>query len=187
MKKRYILLILLLSVIFLNTTQAQNKKYTGQWLINLSGKYTEKGYGFSLGGEKYLSDSYSSLRVEFALLHCRNNFKITDLKCHVNSYFLNFTYFYSLETLNTKPFVFSLGGGIFVGMEKINGTFPFGVIKEKDNHLLLGLHFTPQAEILLYKNWSAYLEPSVGVRTNSLQDIFMYSVSLGLKYYLPFK
>ena len=187
--KRYKLFILffVLMILTIHPTQAQNKKYTGQWLINASGKFMKQGYGFSLGGEKYLHDSYSSIRGEFIFLQNRNNFKIKDIKCHVNSFTLHLTYLYSLETLNIKPLFVSIGGGIFIGLEKINGNFAYGIVKQKDNHFLFGFHFSPQIETQLYQNFSAYLEPLIGIRTNTFQDRFMYSISLGIKYYLPFK
>ena len=183
---RKIYLFTLLSILaFSCTLQAQNKKYSGQWLLNASGKYTEKGYGFSIGGEKYLSNSYSSLRGEFVFLRNKNNFNMTDLACHVNTYFFNLTYFYSLEAMDTKPFIFNLGIGFFTGTEKLTGTFPYGIKKKQGNHFLFGFHFVPQIEVPLCKNLSAYLEPSIGLK-KSIQDKFFFSLSLGIKYYLPF-
>lgn len=186
MNKINIFLIFITILIVSHSLQAQNK-YSGQWLLNASGKYTGKGYGFSIGGEKYLANSYSSLRGEFTFLRNKNNFDIADLRCHVNAYFFNLTYFYSLEAIDTKPFILSLGIGLFAGTEKLSGAVPYGIKKRKGNHFLFGFHFTPQAETPLSRNLSAYLEPSIGIKTNTLQNKYFYSISIGLKYYLPFK
>lgn len=55
--------------------------------------------------------------------------------------------------INTKPFALSVGTGIILGLEKIKGNFPFGVVKNKDNRLLSGIYLAPQVEIPLYKNF----------------------------------
>ena len=88
--------------------------------------------------------------------------------------------------INTKPFALSVGTGIILGLEKIKGNFPFGVVKNKDNRLLSGIYLAPQVEIPLYKNLSAYFEPRIGYKFQSLQDNFLFTISLGFKYYLPF-
>ncbi|WP_462429385.1 outer membrane beta-barrel protein [Butyricimonas virosa] len=181
---KLILLTVLLSVMAYHQASAQ--KVDGQWLLNLSAQYKNKGGGFSIGGEKYIPNTYSSIRAEFSYLENKNRFSIRDFNCHVNTFALRVTYFYSLEMINTKPFALSVGTGIILGLEKIKGNFPFGVVKNKDNRLLSGIYLAPQVEIPLYKNLSAYFEPRIGYKFQSLQDNFLFTISLGFKYYLPF-
>lgn len=180
------LFLLMVSLSFIEYHQAVAQKIDGQWLLNLSAQYKNKGGGFSIGGEKYIPNTYSSFRAEFSYSKNKNRFSIKDFSCHVNTFALRLTYFYSLEMINTKPFTLSVGTGIILGLEKIKGSFPFGVVKNKDNRLLSGIFLVPQVEIPMYKNLSVYFEPHIGYKFQSLQDNFLFTINLGLKYYLPF-
>ena len=93
------LFLLMVSLSFIEYHQAVAQKIDGQWLLNLSAQYKNKGGGFSIGGEKYIPNTYSSFRAEFSYSKNKNRFSIKDFSCHVNTFALRLTYFYSLEKI----------------------------------------------------------------------------------------
>lgn len=167
---KLILLTVLLSVMAYHQASAQ--KVDGQWLLNLSAQYKNKGGGFSIGGEKYIPNTYSSIRAEFSYLENKNRFSIRDFNCHVNTFALRVTYFYSLEMINTKPFALSVGTGIILGLEKIKGNFPFGVVKNKDNRLLRAFTLRHRWKFRYTKTYPRISNPALATSFKVFRTIF---------------
>lgn len=181
--KTLLLTILLLTCYF---SQLSAQRYYGQYNFNVSGSYFPNGFGASVGIEKSLGYTYSSIRGEFSFMNDKLNiWRIADLKCNVHSYALSMAYSYSLKRDMYHAFYFNPSGGLLLGLENFKDNLPDGVLKKRNNQFLFGAFIALQAEIVLSRNVSVFIEPTAIYRVRTSLEALTFRANFGLKFYLP--
>lgn len=179
-------LLLFSLFILMITLSGKAQKYAGQWVMNVAGGPANAGYSLFLGIEKYIGNSYSSLKCETG--YTRNGHdlnSIPELKVKVNTFTLDIAYGYSLEKNLPHAFYINLYGGFVIGLEKFKGHVLQGILRTKSGSFISGLSLHPQAEFNLFRHFSLYIEPKGIYYFQSTQDKFQFACNLGFKYYLP--
>lgn len=177
------LFILLVLVISCHVTKAQ-LRYYNQWTTGISaGPTFKKGFFLSAGIEKYLNRGAGSIAVN--LNYTRNSKFFLIREFHISTISFSTSYFYSLETVIRPPFFINIGGGLFAGAETFEKerNLPEGIIQNPGTYFTYGISFKPQAEYLISKKASLYIQPQIDYYIKSRFSNFLFIPTFGLKVY----
>lgn len=159
------------------------QRYYGQWTISGNAGYGNNGIIVGCTGEKYLSRTLSGIKFGFSLN--RKNYRESEFRLPVNKIHFNTSYFYSFEKYMNEYFFLNLGAGLFLGLETIGKVnLPYGVLLNRSK-FTYGFILSPQFEFLFRRgsNISGFIEPLLSYDFQSRYDKFIYSGSIGVKYY----
>ncbi len=174
--KKYILLILLLSPLYI---QAQSEQEIGSItphcydsrMINLSSHYTADGVGFDLGYSRINKNaSITNLNLEYdkGNYATKNQYNIVSANLCL-----------SKPIIKRQRFYASIGGGTFVSYEKIENS----ILHLSKNQFSPGALVKMEAELFLSR-YALYSSFEQLYRTNSIIGNWQYQVSVGIKYIL---
>ena len=180
MKKLFIYLLFVFIAFSLKAQQG----YDGQWIVNIGSGITDKsGFNIDLGIEKYIGNSFSSVRFGLTYLRTKQNSSLD--KFDVNTVLFSGTYFYSLESVVKDPFYVNLGASLFIGFENMEKKeLPTGVIQKEISEMVYGISLNPQFETILYKNVSVLFEPRINYFIKTEFDNILFTPILGIKIYM---
>lgn len=180
--KKFFISLLLAGLAVLNVVGQQRLK--NQYVINASGNYIfTDAWGARAGLEKFLGTSYSSLHFNFMYNHLKYTTNVEGEKAKSQMYLANTAYGYSLEKIIPTPFYVNFSLGAVAGYEDVNAILTTSVTDVKSK-FIWGFNGSAQVEYILYKQFSLYVEPELVYLLNSDTEKALFSVALGVKFYL---
>lgn len=160
------------------------QRYSNQWVTGISGGYMpSNGYNVSVFLEKYIRDSFSSLKFEGRYMQQNIATDMARYTIGCGTYGVAFSYNYSLEKYIPSPFYINLSIGGIGAYQRISYDDTMMAI-DADNKFVYGFTTGIQFEVIAYKSLSFFVEPKADYLLNSDLRKMNGSIGAGLKIYL---
>lgn len=163
---------------------AAQQRYSNQWVTGLSGGYVAvDGYNGSVFLERYIKDSFSSIKFEGLYMNQKVATEVSGYDIDCATYGGDFSYNYSLEKFVSSPFFVNLSVGGIGGYQKIRYDDSMMEVDANDK-FVYGFTAGIQLEVITYKSLSLFIEPKAFYLINSDIRKMNGSIGAGMKIYL---
>ena len=176
--------VLLFAGCFMTAGLVAQQRYSDQWVTGMSGAYMpSSGYNASVFLEKYIRDSFSSIKLEALYMNQQIAADAVDFRIDCGTYGGAVSYNYSLEKLIPSPFYVNLSIGGIGAYQKVDYDDTMMEVNA-ENKFVYGFTTSIQFEVIAYKSLSFFIEPKAYYLMNSDIRKMNGSIGAGLKIYL---